>query len=352
MQTIDSGNILRLHSLLTSAEDIVIVTHTRPDGDAMGSSIGMYHLLKAVYSKIPRITIADPAPSNLDFLLETVDCKDILTHRHQPRETEDAITGSDLIICLDFNAFHRTDSLEGALRQSAATKILIDHHLAPDPDSFSLTFSETEISSASELLFHILMMLPAVDGNARNLPPETAAALLTGMTTDTNNFMNSVYPSTFQMASALLDAGVDRDMIIQKLYNRSKESRIRLQGHVLQDLMKITPDGVAYVVLEKDDMKRYNVEEGDTEGFVNIPLSIDRVLMSVFVKEDEDRIRVSIRSKKGISANRCAKLYFNGGGHENAAGGRLYMPDDLENIGQAAEYIERHTHIFMTEDNE
>ena len=352
MHTIDSGNILRLHSMLSSAERIVIVTHTRPDGDAMGSSIGMYHLIRNAYGKDARIAITDPAPSNLDFITDSVGQKDILTHKYQSQETEDAIIQSDLIICLDFNAFHRTDSLEGALRQSDATKILIDHHLAPDTESFSLIFSETEISSASELLFHIMMRLPAVDGDACNLPSETATALMTGMTTDTNNFMNSVYPSTLQMASALLGAGVDRDMIIQKIYNRFKESRIRLQGHVLKDLMKITSDGVAYIVLTKEDIEKYDVQEGDTEGFVNIPLSIDGVLMSIFLKEDEDRIRVSIRSKKGISANRCARLHFNGGGHENAAGGRLYLPQDLASIELAAEYIERHTHIFMTEENE
>ena len=111
--------------------------------------------------------------------------------------------------------------------------------------------------------------------------------------------------------------------------------------------MKITEDGVAYIVLDKDTMLKYNVEEGDTEGFVNIPLSIDKVLMSILVKEDKGHARVSIRSKKGTSANTCSRLYFNGGGHENAAGGRLYMPEKISDISQAGKYIEEHTHIFM-----
>ena len=170
---------------------------------------------------------------------------------------------------------------------------------------------------------------------------------MTGMTTDTNNFANSVYPSTLEMASKLIEVGVDRDIILSKLYNRSKESRLRLQGHVLKDLMTITDDGVAYVVLNKETMRQYNVEEGDTEGFVNIPLAIDKVLMSIFVKEDDGFARVSIRSKKGISANMCSKLHFNGGGHENAAGGRLYMPDNIADISEAAKYIEEHTRDFM-----
>ena len=269
-----------------------------------------------------------------------------------PEETEKNILEADLLICLDFNAFHRTDKLQNSLAESKAAKVLIDHHLSPDVESFSLVFSETEISSASELLYNVLMELPPIDGEACNLPIEAATALMTGMTTDTNNFMNSTYPSTLRMASSLLEAGVDRDMIIQHVYNSFKEERIRLQGHVLKDLLHITPDGVAYTILDKETMLKYKTEDGDTEGFVNIPLSISGVLMSIFIKEDEDRVRVSIRSRKGTSANRCAKLYFNGGGHENAAGGRLYMPQDIADINEAAEYIERVTHIFMTEDNE
>jgi phosphoesterase RecJ-like protein len=154
------------------------------------------------------------------------------------------------------------------------------------------------------------------------------------------------------MASSLLGIGVDRDMIIQRIYNSFKESRVRLQGHILKDLMMITPDGVAYIILTKEDIRNYNVEDGDTEGFVNIPLSIDEVKMSIFIKEDKDRVRVSIRSKKGTSANRCAREYFNGGGHENAAGGRLYIPEDIAGIDEVAGYIENRTHKFMNEGNE
>ena len=196
------------------------------------------------------------------------------------------------------------------------------------------------------------MELPPVGGDAKALPAEAATAIMTGMTTDTNNFMNSTYPSTLRMASSLLEAGVDRDMIIQNVYNSFKETRIKLQGHVLKDLLNITPDGVAYIILDKGTLRKYNVQDGDTEGFVNIPLSIKGVLMSIFIKEDEDRVRVSIRSRKGVSANRCAQKYFNGGGHENAAGGRLFIPRDIAGINDAEEYIKRTTHIFMTEENE
>ena len=349
MNTINSEKIYRFNTMLESAEKIVIATHMKPDGDAVGSSMGMYHTLK-LYGKSAKITFTNPAPASISFLTEGYE--DILTYEHAKDETERAILEADLIICMDFNAFHRTDTLQDVLTRSEAEKVLIDHHLAPDLESFSLVFTETEISSASELLYHVLMELPAVGGDAKRLPLEAATAIMTGMTTDTNNFMNSTYPSTLRMASSLLEAGVDRDMIIQNVYNSFKEGRIRLQGYVLKDLLNITQDGVAYIILNKETIEKYNIQEGDTEGFVNIPLSIKGVLMSIFIKEDADRVRVSIRSRKGTSANRCAKRFFNGGGHENAAGGRLYMPQDISSINDAAEYIERVTHIFMNEEND
>lgn len=196
------------------------------------------------------------------------------------------------------------------------------------------------------------MAMPQTGGDAARLPKLSATALLTGMTTDTNNFANSTYPSTLRMASALLEAGTDRDAILYNLYNRHSENRLRLMGHVMKDLLTITPDGVAYIVLDRKTQMEYHVEDGDTEGFVNMPLSIASVKMSLLLKEDGERVRVSVRSKRGISANICARMHFNGGGHENAAGGRLHIPGDIADVTQAAAYVERHTHIFMTEENE
>ena len=348
MKDITSLNIIRFVETISASERPVIVTHAKPDGDAIGSTTAMLHFLTQKYGKgNAKLILNDDCPRYLGFIKSLIPSDLLIIRDGNIGKANEAISDSDLIICLDFNAFHRTDTLCGILEEASAEKILIDHHLSPEREKFSLIFSVQDISSASELLYHILLQLPAIGGKAENLPHKTATALMTGMTTDTNNFANSVYPSTFEMASRLIEAGVDRDMILSKLYNRSKESRLRLQGHVLKDLMKITEDGVAYIVLDKDTMLKYNVEEGDTEGFVNIPLSIDKVLMSILVKEDKGHARVSIRSKKGISANTCSRLYFNGGGHENAAGGRLYMPENISDISQAGKYIEENTHIFM-----
>lgn len=340
-----------LNGMLSEAGRIAIVTHMKPDGDALGSCMAMHHFL-TMSGKESKVVLPHAQPENLDFLIDGSTRRNILIHEQEPSLAEAAISSSDLIICLDFNAFHRTDRLEDTLKESKAAKILIDHHLNPDEEQFDLVFSETGISSASELLYHILMAMPQICNDASALPSQAREALMTGMTTDTNNFANSVYPSTLQMASALLAAGTDRDRILSMLFNRFSESRLRLMGHMMKDLLTITEDGVAYMILDSSTLKRYNVREGDTEGFVNMPLSIEKVKMSILIKEDDEKLRVSIRSKKGVSANRCARLHFNGGGHEYAAGGRLRIPEDISSISDAARYIEKKTHEFITEENE
>ena len=349
---IEIGKTNRLAEFISNAKKITIVTHMKPDGDAMGSSLGMYRFIKEFADCEVRITLNDRFPANLAFMVDQRENEDLLVYSENSDATENHIKDSDLIICLDFNAFHRTDKLENILQEAKGTKILIDHHLSPDAQSFDLIFSVQDISSASELLYHILKAMPQCNGNAAKLPLKAAEAMMTGMTTDTNNFNNSVYPSTFTMASELIAIGVDRDRILFNIYNQFGENRLRLLGTMLKDLLTITPDGVAYMVLDAETLKKYQIDEGDTEGFVNMPLSIRDVRMSLLLKEDGDRVRVSIRSKKGTSANKCSRLHFNGGGHENAAGGRLNIPNDIKNISEAGAYIERHTHIYFTEEHE
>lgn len=349
MKDINSGNIRMLEGMIDSSINPCIVTHMKPDGDAMGSATAMYRFLKKA-GRQPKIVLNDSYPAYLSFLVSEDMKSDIVIYGENPSQASRTIADSDLIICLDFNAFHRTDRLEEALSSAQGAKILIDHHLNPSREQFELSFSETEVSSASELLYHILMGTSAAEGDARRLGKECAESLMTGMTTDTNNFANSVFPSTLRMASSLLEAGVDRDAILNNLYNQYSENRLRLMGHMMKDLLHITDDGVAYIVLDRRTQEEYMVGEGDTEGFVNMPLSIANVRMSILAKEDNERIRISIRSKRGTSANMCAGRFFNGGGHENAAGGRLNIPADVKGIESVADYIERTTHIFLKDE--
>lgn len=351
MNIIDREDIGRLCMLAGKAERMVITAHIRPDGDAMGSCTALMRFLRES-GKEAYIIFPDRYPDNLAFLADSTERDFILSAEDEPARAAGLVASCGLIFCLDFNKFE--DSRCGALRkplaEAACDKVLIDHHLFPDRDLFSLVFSETEISSTAELLFWILMALPQTGGDPKKLSPGVAASLMAGMTTDTNNFANSVFPSTLRMASMLLEAGVDRDALLGHLYNEYPERRLRLLGKLLYSEMKITEDGVAYMILDRKTMTEYGLREGETEGFVNEPLSIGKVRMSIFIKEDNGYFRVSIRSKKGVSANRCAKKYFNGGGHELASGGRLYAPADIKDISEAAGYVERVTHAFMTEE--
>ena len=344
MKAIDALDIHRLNEILLKSSKTAIVTHAKPDGDAAGSSTALYYFLKAFTKADVKIVLNDKFQHALEFLADKEAAENICIYSENPDATAKAIADADTIVCLDFNAFHRTDRLSDYLEESTATKILIDHHLFPDTEKFDIVFSETEISSASELLYQILMSMPQIEGDATILPISAATSLMTGMTTDTNNFANSVFPSTLVMASTLLAAGVDRDYILSQLYNQHSENRLRLMGHMMKDLLTITEDGAAYMILDLKTQRENDIKDGDTEGFVNMPLSIAGVRISLLLKEDTDRIRVSIRSKKGTSANRCARLHFNGGGHENAAGGRLEIP-----IQEVEEYIKTHVHTYLTE---
>lgn len=351
MNNPDLHNIDRLASLIADCDNFIITAHMRPDGDAMGSTLALMRFLRGI-GKEARIVLPDMYPANLAFMTGEDEKGLVISASDQPEAAGKAADEAGLIFCLDFNTFaeSRCGALSTFLQNARCGKVLIDHHLYPEKDLFLLMFSETSISSTSELLFWILMAMPQTGGNPSALTRATAEALFTGMTTDTNNFANSVYASTLKMASLLIDAGTDRDAILGHLYNEYKESRLRLLGKLLQE-MKITADGAAYMILDKATMDRYGIEEGDTEGFVNMPLSIDRVKLSIFVKEDKGFLRVSLRSKKGISANRCAREYFNGGGHEQASGGRLRIPEDIGGIADATSYIEHVTHIFMDNAN-
>lgn len=330
------NSIRTLDGLIEAAERITIAVHTHPDGDAAGSGAALLSYLRERRGKDAVLLLPDPLPDSLTFVLPR---DGVMVYEEAPETACGRIAASDLLFGMDFNAFDRTGGAEIPLRESRAEKVLFDHHLSPDRAAFDLVFSRTEVSSACEVLFDTLLALPDIAGDAGKLPAACTYALMTGMTTDTNNFANSVFPGTLRMASALLAAGTDRDDILARLYNRYRENRLRLMGYLLSEVLRITPEGVAYMILRKEDQLRFDMRQGETEGFVNLPLGIDRVRMSLFLTEQEDHFRVSVRSKKGTSANRMAASCFHGGGHELAAGGKLYFPADIPGPDDAQAYI-------------
>ena len=344
-------DIQKLDAFIEGAKEIVITAHIHPDGDAAGSTNALLGYLRSRGKDNARIVYPEPLADTISFIAAGTDCRMLLDPLTSPEESMSAIAGADLIFCLDCNSFARTGPLEDAMRSSSARKVLIDHHLAPDSGAFDLVFSTPEVSSACELLYNVLLALPDVGGDVSKLPKPSAEALMAGMTTDTNNFSNSVYPSTFAMASGLLAAGVDRDGILQKLFNEYRENRLRIMGWLLYENMRITDAGVAYMIITSDTAERFGIMEGETEGFVNMPLAIGRVKMSILLKIDGNGyFRVSVRSKKGYSSNLCATRYFHGGGHENASGGRLFFPQDIPSPDEAAGYVERVTGELFKEE--
>ena len=335
---LSSVDIRRLETFFAEAERVCIVVHTHPDGDALGSGAALLAYLGGCRGLQASLLLPDPPGAYLAFLLPE---KDVLTLPGDAAPARKRLDECDLLVCLDMNGFSRAGDLEADLHACKARKVLIDHHLNPDLPSFDLVFSQERISSASELLYQVLQALGG------ELPLPVLTPLMAGMTTDTNNFANSVYPSTLQMASELLAAGVDRDALLDRLYHRYRENRLRAMGAYLDELLHITPDGVAYAVLDRSFLERFSLQEGETEGFVNLPLGIDGVRLSVFLREADGHFRVSLRSKRGVQASRLAAEAFHGGGHECAAGGKLYFPEDISAPDRAADYIETRTARFM-----
>lgn len=318
----------RLEALLSSAADIALVSHFNPDGDAVGSVTAAYHYLKA-RGKRPRIILPSPYPESMAFL-EPDDPRDRIVICEQDPETAHALVArADLIICLDLNRLSRTEYLENDILSARAPKVLVDHHLAAELDRFDLAISTTGVSSTCELLYWTLLALPDIAGDPARIGIRCAESIYVGMMTDTNNFSNSVFPSTFEMASKLIARGVDKDGLQEKVLSCYSVSRTRLLGHMVKDKMRLIPrHQAAYMLLSNREKERYHFKPGDSEGFVNLPLAIDSVQISALFTENADGgyIRVSLRSKSRINVNRLAVRFFGGGGHRNASGGRLYIP--------------------------
>lgn len=315
--------VKQFESLIAASEKIAIVGHFNPDGDSVGSATGMKLFLKSINKRSTLILPSAP-PSFLQFLGAD---EPYLIYSSSPNEVKSRVDEADLLICLDFNKLSRTEGMEPILREAKGKKVLIDHHIAPDREIFDLVYSNPPSSSTCELLFYILLETSFVKGDIGKFPRECAEALAVGLLTDTNQFKNSTTADTFKMASLLTQKGVALDRLGEKVFGAFREERMRLMGKMLRDEMVIIPElRASFMVLTKKIQKEYNYSPGDSEGFVNLPLSIEGVDVSALFTEGDEYIRVSLRSLDGFSVNRLSNRFFNGGGHERAAGGRLYIP--------------------------
>lgn len=329
---IDQANIDLFGEWLKETEKIVIVTHVSPDGDAMGSSLGLYHFLIS-QNKTVNIIVPNAFP---EFLKWMPGAKNITLYDQQKENADKLIADADMICCLDFNGLKRIEEVGNAVKEAKARKVMVDHH--PFPDDFcSIVMSHPEISSTSELVFRLISRLGYFD----EITKEGAECIYTGMMTDTGSFTyNSNSQEIYFIISQLISKGIDKDDINRNVYNTYSESRLRLMGYVLHSKMKVYPEcHAAMISLTQDELKEFNYVKGDSEGFVNIPLSIKDVKFSVFFREDTDMIKVSLRSVGEFPCNQFASEFFSGGGHLNASGGEFYgtMQQAIEIFEQALE---------------
>ena len=320
-KVISQANIDHVEKWFEKADKLVIVSHVSPDGDAIGSSLGLYHFLLS-QDKTVHVIVPNAFP---DFLKWMPGAKDIIQYNRYKEFADKLINEADVLCVLDLNALSRLDDMQDVVRNSPARKLLVDHHLYPE-DFARITISHPHISSTSELVFRLICQL----GNFSDISKEGAECIYTGMMTDTGAFTyNSNDREIYLIIGELLSKGIDKDEIYRNVYNNNSENRLRLQGYVLCDKMQIFPEfRAALITLSREEQKRFHYVKGDTEGLVNIPLSIKDVCFSVFLREDteKDMIKVSLRSVGTFPCNEVAAEFFGGGGHLNASGGEFYGP--------------------------
>ena len=311
-----------LSKLFSSAENILIMCHINPDGDSVGAQLSLYHYFKANGKNVSLL-----APNNLQEFLKWMDgAGQIEVFIKDRKKGRMMIEGADLIIMLDFNQSGRLGEAEDYVVASKAKKVVIDHHL--NPENFAdLIISDPTKCSTSELIHEVICEI----NGAKFMNRSYAEALYVGIITDTGNFEHGSYSSrTFRIVADLLDTGIEKEKIINLIYNNFSSDRIRLQGFALNQRMVVMPEyKTAYIYLSKIDLKEYNHVKGDTEGFVNMPLSIKGINFSALFIEKDNFIKLSFRSKGQFPSNEFASLYFSGGGHLNASGGEF--SDTLDN---------------------
>lgn len=306
----------QLRDLIETSEQISLIAHPNPDGDALGSSLAMYHALKA--SRNLRVIVPNSFPSFLEWMPGS---EQIMIFDHQPRQAESFILKSDLIICLDFNTLKRIERIAPIIKASGAKCVLIDHHLEPDPD-FDLAISDTRASSTSELVFDVIEKSGYLPDDISSF----ASCIYVGIMTDTGSFSYSCnHGRPYEITAFLVDNGLDVAHIHNLVYDTFSEGRIRLLGHLLNKRMEVIPEyKAAFISLSLADQERFNYQVGDSEGIVNYALSIQGIRLAAFFTEKSELVRVSLRSKGNLSVNQLARKYYQGGGHKNAAGGNSY----------------------------
>lgn len=313
---VDSDSVKEFRHLIEESGKILLTCHVRPDGDAIGSTLGMMHLLRTL-GKEANVIVPDKAPANLSFL---PGFKEIGVYTCHPEFCEKTIADADLVICCDFNTPSRQDSLAPVIQSASCRKVLVDHH--QEPEKFAdLMISYPDMSSTCELMFRLIAGMEFYN----EMDLASATALLTGIITDTRNFtVNCKHTDIYEILMRLLEKGVDKEAIVKEAMNTRSFWSLKLEAYAISEKMETFPyHKAAVITLDREELERFHYEKGDTEGLVNRPLEIKGMVYSIFLREDPDCVKVSARSCDNFPVSQICKDLFGGGGHIQAAGGEF-----------------------------
>lgn len=311
---INKESVNKLKEKINTSSKILISTHLNADGDAIGTTLALAHLLKKEGKEVMVMT-----PNDFPEFLQWLPGQEYIAVYHRESKKIKAWSATaDLLFAVDFNDPKRLKNAESIFTGSSAFKVLIDHHPFP-VDFIDLSFSYTSLGSAAELMYYLIKEL----GYHHYVDKDIATCLYTGIMTDTGCFsFNSSYPGIFTTVSELLNFNIDKDYIYSRVYDNYSEERMRLTGYCLHEKMTVIQEyHTAYISLSSDELKRFNHSPGDTEGFVNLPFSIKGIIFTAIFIENKDYVKISFRSRGNFAVNEFSAKYFNGGGHINAAGG-------------------------------
>lgn len=305
----------KIKELLSVPRRVAITTHYKPDGDAIGSSLGLYNYLR---KKGHTVTFVSPSDYP-DFLHWMAGNEHVVEIDKDPQTAEQAVASADLIFCLDFNRLHRCETVAPHIAAASGFKVNIDHHL--EPETFcDIALEDSSASSTAELIYRFIVAM----GDRALIDQDIAECIYTGIMTDTASFrFVSATAETYEVAADLIRAGARNYVAHESIYDVWSEERIRLVGYCTNEKMMVLQDyNTAIIGLSKAELNRFNHKTGDTEGIVNIPLSIKNIRFSAFFVERKDEVKISFRSKDDFSVRDFSAKYFEGGGHKNASGGR------------------------------
>lgn len=309
-------DIKGIYAELQLPKKIAITTHQKPDGDAMGSSLGLYHFLVSLGHEVQVVS-----PTNwADFLQWMPDVEQVLDYEKSTTLAQEKLHEADYIFCLDFNTLSRTKTMTSELEKHIGKMILIDHHQQPQTEAFLFGVSNTTKSSTCEMVYDFIMASPF----AASLSAVTATCLYTGMMTDTGSFRFPATTASVHRAIAhFMDIGINHTAIHSQIFDSGSEHRLRFLGHVLTNRMEVFYEyNTAAFCITAADIHKFHIKTGDTEGLVNFLLSMSGIRFAAIVIDREGERKWSFRSKGNFDVNTFARTYFEGGGHFNAAGGR------------------------------